>query len=143
MLGVIALVLIACGGGASSSEQGSSERTSPSEGTPGVASSPAAEPPTVVALAPRTDGLTGATLPATTAQSREFDEEHFDSRVGAFPPLNDVVPVLAADATWMEPDELVLGAVHNGEARAYPLFMMTLHHVSNDTLGGEPYLVTF
>jgi hypothetical protein len=33
--------------------------------------------------------------------------------------------------------------VQNGEARAYPLFMMTFHHVSNDVLGGESYLVTF
>jgi len=127
-LGALSLVVMACGNGVSSSEQ------APSEGTPGGA---------VASLAPRTDGLTGAALPATTARSRDFDGEHFDSRLGAFPPLNEVVPVAAADATWMEPNELVLGAVHNGEARAYPLFMMTLHHVSNDTLGGEPYLVTF
>jgi hypothetical protein len=33
--------------------------------------------------------------------------------------------------------------VQNGEARAYPLFMMTFHHVSDDVLGGESYLVTF
>ena len=37
----------------------------------------------------------------------------------------------------------MLGAVQNGEARAYPISMMTFHHVANGVLGGEPYLVTF
>ena len=43
----------------------------------------------------------------------------------------------------MEDEFLVLGAVQNGEARAYPLFQMAFHHVANDELGGEPLLVTF
>ncbi len=102
-----------------------------------------ASPTSTAAPTPRADGLTGAPLPATTVGSRAFDEEHFDRDLEPFPALNEVVPVAAADAAWMQPDDLVLGAVHNNEARAYPLFMMTLHHVANDTLGGEPYLVTF
>lgn len=102
-----------------------------------------ASPTSTAAPIPRADRLTGAQLPATTAASRAFDDEHFSRDLEPFPALNEVLPVAAADATWMQPDDLVLGAVHNGEARAYPLFMMTLHHVANDTLGGEPYLVTF
>ena len=43
----------------------------------------------------------------------------------------------------MRPDSLVLGAELNGESRAYLLSMMSFHHVANDELGGEPYLVTF
>ena len=29
------------------------------------------------------------------------------------------------------------------DARAYPVFMMTYHHIANDVLGGLPYLVTY
>ena len=53
------------------------------------------------------------------------------------------MPVAPRDAWWLQPDDAVLGAVQNGAARAYPLFMMEIHHVANDQLGGAPYLVTF
>ena len=64
-------------------------------------------------------------------------------RNAPFPPLDDPAVVPAAAASWMRGDDLVLGAVRGDESRAYPLFMMTFHHVANDTLAGEPYLVTF
>ena len=86
--------------------------------------------------------VSGAPVPPPSVAAAEFDEErHF---VGAnFPSLNDPVVVLADDATWLQDDTLVLGAVRNGDARAYPVFMMTYHHIANDTLGGLPYLVTY
>ena len=62
---------------------------------------------------------------------------------GRFPPLNDPRAVLPAEATWLDPETLVLGAIQNGDARTYPVYMMTFHHVANDVLGGQPYLVTF
>lgn len=37
----------------------------------------------------------------------------------------------------------VLGISSNDEARAYPLDMMWFHHIANDTVGGEPWLVTY
>ncbi|MCH8116313.1 MAG: DUF3179 domain-containing protein [Chloroflexi bacterium] len=37
----------------------------------------------------------------------------------------------------------VLGVVSNGESRAYPLDMMWYHHIANDTVGGEPWLITY
>lgn len=39
--------------------------------------------------------------------------------------------------------ERVIGVVRNGEARAYPLWVLTWHEAVNDTLGGEPILVTY
>ena len=60
-----------------------------------------------------------------------------------FLPLDDPRIVLPVEATWLHDDTLILGAVQNGDARAYPVFMMTFHHVANDVLGGEPYLVSF
>ena len=76
-------------------------------------------------------------------QSAAFDVDRLNVRAGTFPPLDVPVVVTAAEATWMSPNTLVLGAIQNGETRAYPIFMMTFHHVANDILGGEPYLVTF
>lgn len=42
-------------------------------------------------------------------------------------------------------DELVLGVVRNGEARAYPINMLTgpAREIVNDTLGGEPIAATW
>ena len=62
---------------------------------------------------------------------------------GSFPALTDPEFVSAGTVDWMSFDDLVLGAVQGDESRAYPLSMMTYHHVVNDTLGGSPYLVTF
>ena len=39
--------------------------------------------------------------------------------------------------------ERVLGIVVNGVARAYPFGVLWLHEIANDTLGGEPVLVTY
>jgi len=41
--------------------------------------------------------------------------------------------VPASQAIRLQGDSLVLGAVRNGKTRAYPLSMMTFHHVVNDT----------
>ncbi len=40
-------------------------------------------------------------------------------------------------------DDRVLGVVVNGAARAYPFPVMWSHEVANDTLGGQPILVTY
>jgi hypothetical protein len=40
--------------------------------------------------------------------------------------------------------QLPVAAVeHNGEARAYPLHILTFHEIVNDVLGGDPVAVTF
>jgi len=40
-------------------------------------------------------------------------------------------------------DDRVIGVVVHGKARAYPLQVMNVHEVVNDTLGGVPVAVTF
>ncbi len=47
-----------------------------------------------------------------------------------------------ADA-WLDPVEPVVLMELNGEARAYPLQILTWHELVNDTLGGVPVTVTF
>lgn len=43
----------------------------------------------------------------------------------------------AAEATWLEDDDIVFGVVVNGEARAYPRRIMEVREMVNDTLGGR------
>jgi len=44
----------------------------------------------------------------------------------------------AARATWLEPEDRVLGVTIGGEARAYPLEILEVHELVNDVLGGRP-----
>ena len=60
-----------------------------------------------------------------------------------FIPLDNPVPVSAAIATWLRPDDFVLGVERGGAARAYPISQIQYHHIVNDTIAGEPYLVTY
>ena len=58
-------------------------------------------------------------------------------------PLDNPAFISADEATFLTPDDRVLGLAVGGESRAYPISMMTFHHVANDELGGLPVLVTF
>jgi len=46
-------------------------------------------------------------------------------------------------ATEMKPDERVIGLVINGDARAYPLNILSNHEIVNDSVGGEPVAITW
>lgn len=62
---------------------------------------------------------------------------------GMFTPLPEVVRVAASEATHVLPEDLVLGVKHAGEAAAYPLPIIGYHHIVNDRLAGEPFVVTY
>jgi len=55
------------------------------------------------------------------------------------------VPLVAdgGNADFMLPDDRVLGVVVDGEARAYPLFILWWHEVINDVLGETAIAVTY
>jgi len=64
--------------------------------------------------------------------------------------LKDGIPALtnprhlqAAAASYLGPDELVLGIVVRGEARAYPLRIMDWHEMANDVVGGVPVSLAY
>lgn len=44
---------------------------------------------------------------------------------------------------WLAPEEPVILLEHAGEARAYPLQIVTWHEIVNDRVGGRPVTVTF
>jgi len=52
------------------------------------------------------------------------------------------VSIAEAD-TWLKPLEPVIRVEINGEARAYPLQILTWHEIVNDTLGGAPVVISF
>ena len=51
------------------------------------------------------------------------------------------VPV--AEVRDLADTEPVIGIILNGEAKAYPLRVMTWHEIANDTVGGVPVAVTW
>ena len=54
------------------------------------------------------------------------------------PAIRKPVAVPAGKAKWLKAADRVLGVVVNGEARAYPLRILEVHEMVNDTLGGVP-----
>ena len=71
------------------------------------------------------------------------------SEILAGGPSRDGIPALDGPATlpaeranWSS-DELILGVVVAGQARAYPVAILNWHELVNDTLGGKPILVSF
>lgn len=49
----------------------------------------------------------------------------------------------AADASDLEDDELVIGVQIEGEARAYPIRVLSAHEIANDEIHGRPIAVTW
>lgn len=60
-----------------------------------------------------------------------------------FTPLPEIVRVTASGVTHVLPEDLVLGVKQGGEAAAYPLPIIGYHHIVNDRLAGEPFVVTY
>ncbi len=59
------------------------------------------------------------------------------------PSIDNPVFVAVSDYTEADPMEPVVGVIINGEARAYPLRVLTWHEIVNDELGGVPIAVTY
>jgi len=93
-------------------------------------------PPTPTAASP-----TSADDPdpaAVQTQARQVP-----SRGRGFVPLDDPMFLAAHETEYFGDEELVLGVEFAGEVRAYPVRMLRYHHIVNDTVGGEPLLVTY
>lgn len=51
--------------------------------------------------------------------------------------------VAVSEVDDLSPTEPVVGLLVNGEARAYPLRILTWHEIVNDSIGGRPVAVTY
>ena len=60
------------------------------------------------------------------------------------PALKDPQFVSVSEAdTWLKPAEPVILVEVQGDAKAYPIQILIWHEIANDTVGGEPLVVTF
>lgn len=49
----------------------------------------------------------------------------------------------SANENKIKTDRVIIGVALNGEAKAYPISLITYHHQVRDTLGGKPIMVTY
>ena len=74
----------------------------------------------------------------------------YDEIIGGGPPRDGIAPIdeprfgdVSLGNEWLNDEEPVIFFEHNGDARAYPLRIMTQHEIVNDVVGGIPVTVTF
>ena len=73
----------------------------------------------------------------------------FDEILSGGPPkdgirsIDDPSFIAVSDNRDLKDDEPVIGVVINGDARAYPLGILTQHEIVNDVVGGVPVAVTY
>lgn len=90
-------------------------------------------------------------LMSTPALAWDFDRHSIPvDEIRSGGPPKDGIPALvkpryipAAAADFMRDDEQVIGFAYGGEARAYPLRIMSWHELVNDRLGDLPILVSW
>ncbi|MEQ9332138.1 DUF3179 domain-containing protein [Thalassobaculum sp.] len=64
-------------------------------------------------------------------------------RVDGIPSLDHPRMVPAAEAGWLQDDDLVFGVAIAGDVRAYPLRIMGWHEMFNDVVGGVPVALAY
>ncbi len=74
----------------------------------------------------------------------------FDEISSGGPPRDGIPPLDNPNFTavdnanvWLDPQEPVIFIEINGDARAYPIQILTWHEIANDVVGGVPISVTF
>lgn len=89
------------------------------------------------------------TLPAPTGGTPQPEEERQARIITVLP--RDAIPAIL-DPEFLTPQqaagqmrstERVMGVFLNGEARAYPINMLSVHEIVNDTVGSVPIAVTY
>ncbi len=63
--------------------------------------------------------------------------------MAGIPALDDPPTLEGSQARYLKKREKVFGLVLNGEARAYPVRILSWHELLNDRLGGEPIALSF
>ncbi len=125
-ISVLLLGLLAVGAAACGSPPEAGENQLPTAGTPGVPDTPT------------------PSVPASNEAVADSDDVSSSyQRRSPFVPLDAPEFISPAEATFLEADDHVLGVTIDGDSRAYPIRMMTFHHIVNDSFDGRPILITF
>jgi hypothetical protein len=94
-------------------------------------------------------------LDVPSALSQPFDEAHPEPLVDprgirsggpppdGIPPIDEPVFEPVGTVAWLEDREPVLALELDGDARAYPLQIMTWHELVNDTFGDRPITISY
>ena len=138
--GLVIGAIIALGIAIGCSQQDGTPATSvPNTAAPKVASTAVTNDPVLpTPTAVDTPSANAPEQPVPPARNRQT------SRTGrGFVPLDNPAFLAADETEYFGDEELVLGVEFAGEVRAYPVRMLRYHHVVNDTVGGEPLLVTY
>jgi hypothetical protein len=61
----------------------------------------------------------------------------------AIPPIHEPKYETAEQASWLNPDDMVIGYTAGDKARAYPIRILNFHEIVNDFLGDEPVLISY
>lgn len=64
-------------------------------------------------------------------------------RVDGIPSLDNPKRIPAAEADYLQADDLVFGVAINGDVRAYPLRIMGWHEMFNEVIGGVPVALAY
>lgn len=100
----------------------------------------------------REDTRSGAILSITRSWNTNFDRRsiEWDEVLSGGPPRDGIPSIDNPQFTtfedadgWIADVEPVVSLEVNGEARAYPLQILTWHEIVNDEMGGVPVVVTF
>jgi hypothetical protein len=59
------------------------------------------------------------------------------------PSIDDPIFAKASEEQFVSDSDIVIGLEINGEAKAYPLFILVWHEIVNDNVGGMPVSVTY
>jgi hypothetical protein len=166
-VGAVAVVVLAACGADTSPDSGSPAATNAASGTPTIGDGPgepsvpsvatsvavSAEPFAVdqIPSSPRSVTLSGLDVGRTGLVTSGLPEPLIDVaevRSGG-PPPDGIPPVDAPrfldpdDVDFLADNEPVLALEVDGDARAYPVQVMTWHEIVNDTVGGIPVSVTY
>ena len=149
LIPVLAILLAACGAGI---------KENPVLETDVVQSDqePTEAPPTETADHPKADceDPFGSTTPAFRTDGWETNfckhSVPFDEIFSGGPPRDGIPPIdnphfesVSSADQWIEDLEPVILLDHQGEARAYPLQILTWHEIVNDLIAEDPVAVTF
>jgi len=114
MTAALAITLAACSQGAP--DDSTKDPGGPSQTEAEPVSDPLVDPDDIISGGPPPDGI---------------------------PPIDDPRFLAPGDATFLAEREPVLAVEIGGEAKAYPLQIMTWHEIVNDEIGGVPVSVTY
>lgn len=144
-----ALVLAACGGGSAGDDDAGAPDPSV-DGETTDADDGAATGSNGEVLADRDDGPGIREGFFWQTDEQPSSTIPIDEIISGGPPPDGIPPIddpsfetMDEAATWLDDDSPVMVVRAENETRAYPLAILTWHEVVNDTIDGEPIVVTY